>query len=172
MHGFKTLFVFSLNISQRPNRNTVMFLVNNTTVDNIRLYNNTCYNKNRACTNDMCACAYTGNVFKMKYVYKKEALNINTMFGVQMTIKDRNGKGMQMTFRRLFDGKKFGKLMTVNTPIAHEFTQKETIVSTNKISSGTGDKGVLTAIFIIVAVIGMFLKLCYGYRIVSTCKAA
>lgn len=172
MSGFKALFIFSLDISKPPNSNSVMFLVNNTTVDTIRLYNSTCYNKNRACTKDMCECAYTGNVFRMKYVYKTDTLNISTMFGIQMTLKDKNGKGMQMTLRRLFDGKKFGKLLTVNTPIAHDFTQKETIVSTTKKSSGPGDKGVLTAVFIIVAVFGMFLKLWYAHRSVSTCIAA
>lgn len=85
-----------------------MFLINYKTVDSLRFYNNTCYNKNRACYGgtDICGCFYTGNVFTMKYeIENTGSVYVNTMFGVQMILKGNNGNIVQMTLLRIYDGK-------------------------------------------------------------------
>ncbi|CAC5385524.1 unnamed protein product [Mytilus coruscus] len=146
----KTVFKFSCIIFQRPIGNTVMFLVNYTTVDVLRFYNNTCYNKNRACSGrtDICGCSYTDNVFTMNYVIEQTgSVYINTTFGVQMVLKGNSEKGFQMTLSRVFDGKEFGKLKTEIDPNAHAYIPN--IETVNKdVINGTGIYNVLLFIFV------------------------
>ncbi|XP_076088809.1 uncharacterized protein LOC143059212 [Mytilus galloprovincialis] len=117
----KSVFEFS-GIFVQPLDNTVTILVNYTTVDILRFYNNTCYIQNRACTgeNDICWCNTIGNVFKMKYILDKTgSFYINTMIGVQMLLKANNGKVVQMTLLRIYDGKEFGELKIEMDSNAH-----------------------------------------------------
>lgn len=103
-----TVFKFSGIIFDQPIDNTVMFLVNYTTVDILRFYNNTCYNQNRACTvgNDICWCNTRGNIFQMRYILDKTGLIYNnTTFGVQMLLKRNSGIVVQMSLLRIYDGK-------------------------------------------------------------------
>ncbi|XP_052080846.1 uncharacterized protein LOC127718814 [Mytilus californianus] len=157
-YRLKTVFKFSCIIFQRPIGNTVNFLVNYTTVDSLRFYNNRCYNKNRACTarTDICGCSYTDNVFTMRYVLEKTgSVYINTTFGVQMILTGNNGKGVQLTLLRVYDGKEFGKLQTVTVPNAHVHIPDVETVNKDD-NNGTGIHNFLLFILLSWIAVGVF----------------
>lgn len=76
------LYNFTYTMNTYPIGGILLFYVNHRSVDTFRFYNNTCYNKNSACSGDVCSCSYNEKTFR--WWHRANRSNMPKTFELEM----------------------------------------------------------------------------------------
>lgn len=95
------LYYFTCTMFNLPDGGFLQFHVNQRSIDTLRFYNNTCYNRFSKCSADTCSCSYDNFTFRWYYSAKKTN-NLNR-FEVEMILIDKQLGKIQTTLSRTYN---------------------------------------------------------------------
>lgn len=104
-HQNRTVYLFTFETDFRPIGDDVLFLLNYKTVDVLRIFNKTCYNKDGKCDSFSCLCFFTDNIFRVRYIYNHKLLSSEScVFGIETRYIDKaNDRVFKLALSRSFD---------------------------------------------------------------------
>lgn len=95
------MYAFTCTMYTLPAGGLLHFYVNQRSTDTMRFYNNSCFNKNSKCTDDICSCSFLDFTFNWRHKASKS--NTLNTFEVEMKFSVNNLGKVKTSLRRTYN---------------------------------------------------------------------